>query len=186
MTENLSQKSRQIDDNKANAKWYVVHTYSGYENKVKINIEATIENRHLENEIFEVVVPVHDVTEIKNGTSLVKSKKSFPGYVIVNMIMNNDTWFVVRNTRGVTGFVGPGSEPVALTEEEVLNLGITPMGYEFDIEVGDEIIVSNGPWKDTVAKVIAVNDQKQTVEILVEVFGGETKLELGMLEVKKI
>lgn len=186
MAENLSQDSKLAEEKKANAKWYVVHTYSGYENKVKINIEATIENRHLEDEILEVIVPVHDVNEIKNGVSTIKSKKSFPGYVIIHMVMNNDTWFVVRNTRGVTGFVGPGSSPVALTDEEVMNLGINSVNYEIDVTVGDEIVVVSGPWKDTIAKVVSVNEQKQTLEILVEVFGGETKLELGLLEVKKL
>ena len=101
------------------AKWYVVHTYSGYENKVKANIEKTIENRHLEDQILEVRVPLQDVVEMKNGTSRQVQKKMFPGYVLLNMVMNDDTWYVVRNTRGVTGFVGPGSKPVPLTEEEM-------------------------------------------------------------------
>ena len=101
------------------AKWYVVHTYSGYENKVKANIEKTIENRHLEDQILEVRVPLQDVVEMKNGTAKQVQKKLFPGYVLLNMIMNDDTWYVVRNTRGVTGFVGPGSKPVPLTEEEM-------------------------------------------------------------------
>ena len=103
----------------AEANWYVVHTYSGYENKVKANIEKTIENRHLEEEILEVRVPMQDVTELKNGARKTVQKKMFPGYVLINMIMNDDTWYVVRNTRGVTGFVGPGSKPVPLTEEEM-------------------------------------------------------------------
>ena len=106
------------------AKWYVVHTYSGYENKVKANIEKTIENRHLEDQILEVRVPLQDVVEMKNGTSRQVQKKMFPGYVLLNMVMNDDTWYVVRNTRGVTGFVGPGSKPVPLTEEEMMPLGI--------------------------------------------------------------
>ena len=106
------------------AKWYVVHTYSGYENKVKANIEKTIENRHLEDQILEVRVPMEDVVEVKNGTKRQVQKKLFPGYVLLNMVMNDDTWYVVRNTRGVTGFVGPGSKPVPLTPEEMLPLGI--------------------------------------------------------------
>ena len=108
----------------AEANWYVVHTYSGYENKVKANIEKTIENRHLEEEILEVRVPMQDVTELKNGARKTVQKKMFPGYVLINMIMNDDTWYVVRNTRGVTGFVGPGSKPVPLTEAEMKPLGI--------------------------------------------------------------
>ena len=108
----------------AEANWYVVHTYSGYENKVKANIEKTIENRHLEEEILEVRVPMQDVVEMKNGARKTVQKKMFPGYVLINMVMNDDTWYVVRNTRGVTGFVGPGSKPVPLSEAEMKPLGI--------------------------------------------------------------
>ncbi len=106
------------------AKWYVVHTYSGYENKVKANIEKTIENRHLEDQILEVRVPLEEVAEMRNGVPNRFPEKMFPGYVLINMVMNDDTWYVVRNTRGVTGFVGPGSKPVPLTEEEMRPLGI--------------------------------------------------------------
>ncbi len=121
------------------AKWYVVHTYSGYENKVKANIEKTIENRHLEDQILEVRVPLQDVVEMKNGTSRQVQKKMFPGYVLLNMVMNDDTWYVVRNTRGVTGFVGPGSKPVPLTEEEMLPLGIQKPDIEVDFAEGDMV-----------------------------------------------
>ena len=107
----------------AEAKWYVAHTYSGYENKVKADLEKTIENRHLEDEILEVRVPMQEVVEMKNGAKKTVQKKLFPGYVLVNMIMNDDTWYVVRNTRGVTGFVGPGSKPVPLSEAEMKPLG---------------------------------------------------------------
>ena len=110
------------------ANWYVVHTYSGYENKVKVDIEKTIENRGLQDQILEVSVPMQDVVEIKNGAQKQVAKKMFPGYVLINMVMNDDTWYVVRNTRGVTGFVGPGSKPVPLTEDEMANLGFKPAG----------------------------------------------------------
>ena len=120
------------------AKWYVVHTYSGYENKVKANIEKTIENRHLEDQILEVRVPLQDVVEMKNGTSRQVQKKMFPGYVLLNMVMNDDTWYVVRNTRGVTGFVGPGSKPVPLTEEEMMPLGIQKPDIEVDFAEGED------------------------------------------------
>ena len=119
------------------AHWYVVHTYSGYENKVKANIDKTIENRHLEDQILEVRVPMQDVFEMKNGAKKQVSKKMFPGYVLINMIMNDDTWYVVRNTRGVTGFVGPGSKPVPLTEEEMMPLGIKKENVEVDFAEGD-------------------------------------------------
>ena len=130
--------------------WYVAHTYSGYENKVKINIEKTIENRHLENQIFEVRVPMQEIVEVKGGTRKNVAKKMFPGYVLVNMIMNDDTWYVVRNTRGVTGFVGPGSKPVPLTEAEMKPLGIHSSNISVDFEVGDSVTVVAGIWKDTV------------------------------------
>lgn len=185
MTEILSQDSGLTDNNNNDAKWYVVHTYSGYENKVKVNIEATIENRHLEDKILKVVVPIHEVAEIKNGVSSLKSKKSFPGYVIIQMVMNDDTWFVVRNTRGVTGFVGPGSKPVPLTDEEVRNLGITTADIEIDVEEGDQVVVMNGPWKDTVAQVEAINKAKQTVKITVDVFGRETELDIKLSDIRK-
>ena len=121
----------------AEANWYVVHTYSGYENKVKANIEKTIENRHLEDQILEVRVPMEDVVEVRNGVKKQVQRKLFPGYVLLNMVMNDDTWYVVRNTRGVTGFVGPGSKPVPLTEEEMQPLGIQPGELEVDFQEGD-------------------------------------------------
>ena len=134
------------------ASWYVVHTYSGYENKVKANIEKTIENRHLEDQILEVRVPMQDVVELKDGASRSVQKKMFPGYVLINMIMNDDTWYVVRNTRGVTGFVGPGSKPVPLTEEEMRPLGIHSESVQIDFAEGDSVVVIGGVWKDTVGR----------------------------------
>ena len=167
------------------AKWYVVHTYSGYENKVKANIEKTIENRHLEEEILEVRVPMQDVVEVRNGVKKVVPKKLFPGYVLVNMIMNDETWYVVRNTRGVTGFVGPGSKPVPLTEEELKALDF---GNEIDVEFaeGDVISVTAGVWKDTVGSVQKIDVTRQTVTINVEMFGRETPVEINFSDVKKL
>ena len=138
------------------AKWYVVHTYSGYENKVKVDLEKTIENRNLQDQILEVSVPMLAVTELKNGLEKQADKKMFPGYVLVKMVMNQDTWFVVRNTRGVTGFVGPGSDPTPLSEEEMLNLGFQEQSEPdlvVDFEVGDMITVIAGAWKDTVGAI---------------------------------
>ena len=168
------------------AKWYVVHTYSGYENKVKANIDKTIENRHLESQILEVRVPMQEVVEMKNGTQKISQKKMFPGYVMVHMIMNDDTWFIVRNTRGVTGFVGPGSKPVPLTEEEIGSLGIADAKVVANYEVGETIVVISGAWKDTVGMVKEVNKQKQTLTINVELFGRETPVEIQFSEVKKM
>ena len=168
------------------AKWYVVHTYSGYENKVKANIEKTIENRHLEDQILEVRVPMQDVVELKNGVQKAVSKKMFPGYVMIHMIMNDDTWYVVRNTRGVTGFVGPGSKPVPLTDEEMAPLGIQKEEIVVDFEEGDTVTVTAGAWEGTVGVIQAMNAQKQSLTINVELFGRETPVEISFKEVKKM
>ena len=169
----------------AEAHWYVVHTYSGYENKVKANIDKTIENRHLEDQILEVRVPMQDVVELKNGAKKQVQKKMFPGYVLINMVMNDDTWYVVRNTRGVTGFVGPGSKPVPLTEEEMLPLGIKNDDIQVDFAEGDMVVVTAGAWKDTAGVITGINMQKQTVTINVELFGRETPVEISFTEIKK-
>lgn len=170
----------------AEANWYVVHTYSGYENKVKANIDKTIENRHLEDQILEVRVPMEDVTEVKNGVKKQVSKKLFPGYVLIHMYMNDDTWYVVRNTRGVTGFVGPGSKPVSLTEEEMLPLGIQNENVVIDFAVGDSVVVIGGVWKDTVGMIQSINENKQCVTINVDLFGRETPVEISFTEIKKM
>ena len=170
----------------AEANWYVVHTYSGYENKVKANIEKTIENRHLEEEILEVRVPMQDVVELKNGARKTVQKKMFPGYVLINMVMNDDTWYVVRNTRGVTGFVGPGSKPVPLTEAEMKPLGIKTENISVDFAEGDTIAVVTGVWKDTVGVVQRMDFGKQTATINVELFGRETPVEISFAEVRKM
>ena len=168
------------------ANWYVVHTYSGYENKVKANIDKTIENRHLEDQILEVRVPMEDVEETKDGKRKLVQKKMFPGYVLIHMIMNDDTWYVVRNTRGVTGFVGPGSKPVPLTETEMDRLGIQNVVVQIDFEEGDSVVVTGGVWKDTVGVVQSINEAKRIVTINVEMFGRETPVEIGFAEVKKM
>lgn len=170
----------------ADANWYVVHTYSGYENKVKADIEKTIENRKLQDQILEVSIPLQDVVEMKNGTKKTVSKKMFPGYVLIHMIMNDDTWYVVRNTRGVTGFVGPGSKPVPLTEAEMRPLGIQNREVEIDVEVGDSIQVIAGAWEGTVGTVKSISTHRQTVTIDVEMFGRATSVEIGFLDIKKM
>ena len=170
----------------AEANWYVVHTYSGYENKVKANIEKTIENRGLQDEILEVRIPMEEVVEVKNGTKKVSQKKLFPGYVMINMVMNDDTWYVVRNTRGVTGFVGPGSKPVPLTEAEMKPLGIKKDVVSVDFAEGDMIVVLAGAWKDTVGAVQKMDYQKGTATINVELFGRETPVEISFEEVRRV
>ena len=170
----------------AEANWYVVHTYSGYENKVKANIEKTIENRGLQEEILEVRVPMEEVVEVKNGTKKTSQKKLFPGYVMINMVMNDDTWYVVRNTRGVTGFVGPGSKPVPLTEAEMKPLGIKKDVVSVDFAEGDMIVVVAGAWKDTVGAVQKMDYTKGTATINVELFGRETPVEISFEEVRRV
>ena len=168
------------------AKWYVAHTYSGYESKVKTDIEKTIVNRNLEEYIKEVSVPMEEVMEIKNGKRSVVKRKLFPGYVLVNMIMNDETWYVVRNTRGVTGFVGPGSKPVPLSDYEMATMGIgDKKDIIVDYEEGDEVIATQGAWQNTVGVIRSINKQKQTVTIMVDLFGRETPVELGFTEVRK-
>ncbi len=169
-----------------NAHWYVVHTYSGYENKVKANLEKTIENRHLQDQILEVRVPLQDVVEVKNGARKNVQRKMFPGYVLVNMDMNDETWYVVRNTRGVTGFVGPGSKPVPLTDAEIKPLGIKTDTVSVDFGVGDEIAVIAGVWKDTAGVVQRMDFGKQTATINVDLFGRETPVEISFAEVRRI
>ena len=170
----------------AEANWYVVHTYSGYENKVKANIEKTIENRGLQEEILEVRVPMEDVVEVKKGTKKTVQKKMFPGYVLINMVMNDETWYVVRNTRGVTGFVGPGSKPVPLTEAEMKPLGIKKDIVSIDFAEGDMIVVIAGAWKDTVGAVQRIDYSRGTATINVEMFGRETPVEISFEDVRKM
>ncbi|MBE5961134.1 MAG: transcription termination/antitermination factor NusG [Lachnospiraceae bacterium] len=169
----------------SDANWYVVHTYSGYENKVKANIEKTIENRKLQDQILEVSVPLQEVVEVKNGVKKTVQKKMFPGYVLLNMYMNDDTWYVVRNTRGVTGFVGPGSKPVPLTEAEMNSMGINhtdEMLIEF--ELGDTVTVTSGVWENTQGVIKAINPHKQIVTINIDMFGRETPVEISFTDVK--
>lgn len=167
------------------ANWYVVHTYSGYENKVKANIEETIENRHLEDQILEVRVPMEEVVELRGGIKKQVQRKLFPGYVLLNMVMNDDTWYVVRNTRGVTGFVGPGSKPVPLSEAEMKNLGIRSADTKIDFAEGDSVAVIAGVWKDTLGIVSKLDYTKQIATISVELFGRETPVEISFAELRK-
>ncbi|MGN0480034.1 MAG: transcription termination/antitermination protein NusG [Lachnospiraceae bacterium] len=175
----------------SDAKWYVVHTYSGYENKVCDSIKKTVENRHLEDQIFDVIVPLETAIEMKDDVAKTVQRKMFPGYVLVNMIMNDDSWYVIRNTRGVTGFVGPGSKPVPLTEAEIKSLGISLSGgsvetkVSYDFKVGDTITVTSGVWENTVGVVKYINEGKSSLTISVDMFGRETPVELKFAEVKK-
>ena len=168
------------------ARWYVVHTYSGYENKVATSIENAVENRKLHDLICEVKVPTETVTEIKDNKKREVERKIFPGYVLVKMIMTDDSWYVVRNTRGVTGFVGPGSKPVPLSEAEMKPLGIKSDNVSIDFAEGDTIVVVAGAWKNTVGAVYKIDYNKQTVTINVELFGRDTPVEISFSEVRKL
>jgi transcriptional antiterminator NusG len=167
------------------ANWYVVHTYSGYENKVKANIEKTIENRKLEDQILEVSVPMQDVIEVKNGVKKRVQKKMFPGYVLLHMVMNDDVWYVVRNTRGVTGFVGPDSkQPVPLSDTEMRSMGIKNDSVEVDFGLGDTVTVISGVWENTTGVIKQINTHKQIVTISVDMFGRETPVEISFSDIK--
>ena len=168
------------------ARWYVVHTYSGYENKVKANLEKTIENRNLETLILDVQVPMEEVVEEKDGKRKISLKKKFPGYVLVKMLMTDESWYVVRNTRGVTGFVGPGSKPVPLTDYEVDSMGIVETVEHIDLEVGESVKIVSGPIKDFAAVVQEINTEKRKIKVLVNMFGRDTLAELDFNQVDKM
>ena len=171
----------------AEPQWYVAHTYSGYEDKVKANIEKTVENRHLEDQIIEVRVPKQDMIEVKNDKKKLVSKKMFPGYVLVNMIMNDETWYVVRNTRGVTGFVGPESKPTPLSEEEVYRLGVEKRTVEVNYEVGDTVNIVDEIFEGFTGRVERIDIDNNIVEVTVSaLFGKETKVELELDQVEPI
>ncbi len=168
-------------------RWYVIHTYSGYENKVKTNIEKLVENSGLEEYIQEISVPMEEAVEIKNGKKKTVLRKKFPGYVLLKMIMNDDTWYVVRNTRGVTSFVGPGSKPVPLTDEEVASMGLESVEItDIDIAVGDSVIVTSGAFAENVGTVKEINLTKKTVTVDIFLFGRETPMELDFTQVQPL
>ena len=176
-------------DTELTAKWYVVHTYSGYENKVAQNIEKVVENRKLQDTIQQVRVPVEIVeTTDSNGNKKEAESKLFPSYVLVKMVMTDESWYIVRNTRGVTGFVGPGSKPVPLSGKEVAALGVDVRKVQTSVNfnVGDEVSVLGGPFDGWVGTVKAVNLEEQTVDIVVSMFGRETPATLPVAQVKRV
>ena len=168
------------------SRWYVVHTYSGHENKVKANIEKLVENREMQDIIFEVRVPVEEVAEIKNGKKKMKERKMFPSYVIIKMIMTDESWYLVRNTRGVTGFVGPGSKPVPLSDEEVKALGVVERLPAIELAIGDTIKVKEGPFEDFIGAVESISQEKRKIKAFVSMFGRETLIELDYDQIEKV
>lgn len=168
------------------AKWYAVHTYSGYENKVKANIEKSVDNRGMQDQILEVAVPMEDCIEERNGRQIVVQRKIFPGYVLVKMAMNDNTWYVVRNIRGVTGFVGPGSDPVPLSDEEIERLGIQGPVRKIRFEVGESVNVIDGPLQGA-GRITAINEETGSVTVVLNLFGGqETPVELNVSQIARI
>ena len=170
-------------------KWYVIHTYSGYENKVKANLEKRIESMNMGDKIFRILVPMEEQMEIKDGKRKLTKRKVFPGYVLVEMIMTDDSWYVVRNTSGVTGFVGTGSKPVPLQDAEVKSL-LKQMGIEepkarIDLEVGENVRVSSGPFENFLRVVEEIYPDKGKVNVLLSMFGRETPVELEFSQVEK-
>ena len=167
-------------------RWYVVHTYSGYENKVKTDLEKTVKNRELEDYFFDIVVPMEEQIEIKDGKRKTNLKKVFPGYVLIKMIVTEESWYIVRNTRGVTGFVGSGTDPIPLTDEEIRNMGFEVAEINVDYDVNDSVRIMNGPLENFVGVVQEINKEKHKVKVLVSMFGRETPVDLEFSQVQKI
>lgn len=168
------------------AKWYVVHTYSGYENKVKATIEKTIENRNIHGLIFDMQIPMEECTEEKDGKIKTTLRKKFPGYLLVKMLMTDESWYVVRNTRGVTGFVGPGSKPVPLTDEEIESMGVQDGYIDINLEVGETVKVISGAISGHMAIIQEIYLDKYKVKALVDMFGRETLAELDFNQLEKL
>ncbi len=168
------------------ARWYVIHTYSGYENKVASNLMTTAENRGMQDMILEVKVPTETVTEIKDDKTKEVERKLFPGYVFVKMIYTDETWYIVRNVRGCTGFVGPSSKPIPLTEAEVYRMGVETRVVEVSYEVGDSVRIIDGPLEDFIGTVEELNTDKNYVRVIVSMFGRETPVELELNQAEPI
>ena len=174
------------DEKELTPRWYVIHTYSGYENKVKTDLEKTIKNRELEDYFFNIIVPMEEQIQIKDGKRKTNLKKVFPGYVLIKMIVTEKTWYIVRNTRGVTGFVGSGTDPIPLTEDEIRAMGFEVTEVNIDYDVDDSVRVLDGPLTDFIGTVVEINKEKRKVKVLVSMFGRETPVELDFSQVQKI
>jgi len=170
--------------------WYVVHTYAGYENKVKANLESRISSMNMEEKIFEVVIPMEDVMEIKGGKKQVVTRKVFPGYLLVRMYLDDDSWFVVRNTPGVTGFVGSGAKPTPLSDKEVAKIletkPVEKLKPKVEWQVGESVTVISGPFAQLPGTIAEINPDQQKLKVLVSIFGRETPVELAFDQVQKL
>ena len=168
------------------AKWYVIHTYSGYENKVADNIKKVVENRKLQHLIQDVMIPTETVTEVKDNKTREVERKIYPCYVFVKMVITDDSWYVVRNTRGVTSFVGPGSKPVPLTDKEVEMMGVEKKTVVVDYQVGDHVTITDGPFADFVGTIEAINAEENSVRVVISMFGRETPIDLELDQVESL
>ena len=177
----MSQKDYDLEP-----RWYVVHNYSGYENKVKTDLEKMIKNRELQDYFFDIIVPMEEQIEIKDGKTKTNLKKVFPGYVLVKMIVTEQTWYIVRNTRGVTGFVGSGTDPIPLTDSEIRKMGFDIQSFNINYEVNDQIRVITGPFENFTGTVISINKEKHKVKVMISMFGRETPVDVDFTEVEKI
>jgi transcriptional antiterminator NusG len=190
----LSREAPQPDDpyaaERTSKQWYVIHTYSGYENKVKANLEHRIESMGVEDQIFQVLVPMEEEIEIKNGQRQTVNKKVFPGYVLVEMVMTDESWYVVRNTPGVTSFVGSGNRPTPLMEGEVKKIlkqmGVEAPKFKLQFTKGQSVRVKDGPFAEFIGTVDEVNPERNKVKVLVSIFGRETPVELDFLQIDKL
>ena len=169
-----------------NPRWYVVHTYSGYENKVKADLEKTVKNRELEEYFFDIIVPMEEQIEIKDGKRKTNLKKVFPGYVLIKMIVTEETWYIVRNTRGVTGFVGSGTDPIPLTDEEIRAMGFDESAINVDYEVGDSVKMLQGAFKDYIGTVKSIDKEKRRAKVLISMFGRETPIDVDFSQIERV
>jgi len=171
-------------------RWYVLHTYSGYEENVARNLRQRIESMDMEDKIYNVLIPTENRIKIKNGRRRIVTEKIFPGYVLVEMIVTDDSWYVVRNTPNVTGFVGSGTTPTPISDEEVKGLmtrmGVAEPKYKIDVEAGSPVRITDGPFKEFEGKVAEVDEGRGKIKVLVSMFGRETPVELDFLQVKKL
>lgn len=170
-------------------RWYVIHTYSGYENKVSANLERKVHSLGMENEIFRIVIPMENEVEIKDGKKRSVQRKVFPGYVLVEMIVNDRSWYAVRNTPGVTGFVGSGSKPIPLTDEEVRQImramGVEESRPKIDFQLHQLVRLKTGPFADCLGKVSEINEERGKLKVLVDMFGRETPVEIDFTQVEE-
>ena len=167
-------------------RWYVVHTYSGYENKVKTDLEKTVKNRELEDYFFDIVVPMEEQIEIKDGQRKANLRKVFPAYVLVKMIVTEETWYIVRNTRGVTGFVGSGTDPIPLTDEEIRAMGFDESTINVDYEVNDSVKILQGAFKDYIGNVQSIDKEKHRAKVLISMFGRETPVDVDFAHIERV